>query len=283
MTEEGSSRHSSAPIRESSPAAGECGRLSGELLASREAREQVLSQLTAVAAPEEGTLPLATPAVLLPGVEWSVMDPPSAAVVNVVGSWWVQQQAQQQRQQLLADDPDVIPDSEEEEEGVGVGFDPLCLSATQAVVGEMLAEHGGCGGGRGDSSQGSTEQQALPAWVDEVVLRGSSLTVLLPQDGRGELGHASLTWQLPVRQITAGELLRRVHAWYQDALPPEEVLALLKAHPGARAAAALLRPAFLELQAVQRGALLGPRVGWEGLVKATREPCGTVYELRLGC
>lgn len=65
-------------------------------------------------------------------------------------------------------------------------------------------------------------------------------------------------------------------------LAPAEQLSLLQAYPAAEGAAAVLRPAFLELAALSRGALLGPRCAFEGLRKATRDPAGAVYEVLLG-
>ena len=65
-------------------------------------------------------------------------------------------------------------------------------------------------------------------------------------------------------------------------LHPQEQLQLLRAAAAAGGAAAVLRPAFLELAPVPRGALLAARVAFEGLRKATREPGSAVYELLLG-
>lgn len=62
----------------------------------------------------------------------------------------------------------------------------------------------------------------------------------------------------------------------------QEQLALLQGFPQAEGAAEVLRPAFLELAAVPRGALLGARCSLEGIRKASREPAGAVYELQLG-
>lgn len=64
-------------------------------------------------------------------------------------------------------------------------------------------------------------------------------------------------------------------------MPPHELLQLLQSFPAAAGVQAVLRPAFLELAAVPRGALLGARASFEGLRKATREPGGAVYELLL--
>lgn len=72
------------------------------------------------------------------------------------------------------------------------------------------------------------------------------------------------------------------HALPHPQLPPEEQLSLLQMYPAAEGVAAVLRPAFLELAAVTRGALLGPRCAFEGLRKATRDPAGAVYEVLLG-
>lgn len=62
----------------------------------------------------------------------------------------------------------------------------------------------------------------------------------------------------------------------------KEQLHLLQRFPAAQAVVHTLRPAFLELAAVPRGSLLGPRCSFEGLRKATRDPAGAVYELQLG-
>ena len=64
-------------------------------------------------------------------------------------------------------------------------------------------------------------------------------------------------------------------------IEPHEQLQLLQSFPAAERAAAALRGAFLELTPLPRGALLGPRSSLEGLRKATREPAGAVYEVRL--
>ena len=60
-------------------------------------------------------------------------------------------------------------------------------------------------------------------------------------------------------------------------------MALLRSSPAAHAVAALIRPAFLDARPLARHQLLGPRVSLEGLFRATQDPCGSIYELRLGC
>jgi hypothetical protein len=225
----------------------------------------------------------------------------------------------------------IIADSEEEEEEELAAL--RCVSASQAVVDVVLREAGsdhssgggGCGGGRACAAG----QQAA-SWQDCVVLRGAAqLTLLLPRDARGELGLDTRCFPLgPLRQLSAGQLLWLVHAYYEEQVclpgccgcvvcwlgglqhtaaehagtdgwslhgpPPnlaccapqigiQEQLQLLQGIPEAEGAAAVLRPAFLELAAVPRGALLGARCSLEGLRKASREPAGSVYELQLGC
>ena len=278
----------SSPLLPGAAAAG-AKPLSNELLASRLARERVLSEVLAAAASRgsggEGSFSAAqqqsTPAVLLRGLEWSVMDPPSAAQLDG-------QPAQQQWRRQRHPDLDIVPDSEEDEgsddeEGLGPpqpSEAPFCLTATQAAVGEVLGQ---CSDGDGGSPSNEDDGGAPTPWVEEVVFRGPAITLLLPCDGRGELGHTTLTWQLEGRQLAAGELLARLAEHYQSPMPAEEVLALLCMHPSAVTTVQLLRPAFLELQPLPRGALLGARCSWEGIAKATREPAGSVYELRLGC
>jgi hypothetical protein len=56
---------------------------------------------------------------------------------------------------------------------------------------------------------------------------------------------------------------------------------LRSADAGSGAAPAALREAFLELRPLQRGELLGACVALQPLAKATRDPGGSVYELRL--
>lgn len=177
----------------------------------------------------------------------------------------------------------VIPDSEDEEEGASWH----CITASQAVVDGVLQEAGAAPSPRG----GGAAQPALAAvdasWRDAVVLRGpAELTLLLPRDGRGELGLDTRCIPLggpgQPRALTAAGALAAVHSFYAEALQPEEQLQLLQAFPGAEGAGAALRGAFLELAPLPRGALLGPRCRFEGLRKATRDPAGAVYELQLG-
>ncbi len=198
----------------------------------------------------------------------------------------------------------IIPDSEGEEEDEWAGL--CCASASQAAVQSVLLDAAASGSGGGGTGAHAAPAQGDPAaWQAEVVLSGvAQLTLLFPRDARGELGLDTRVIQLapavaptaghpgglqqagsgPVahRQLTVGALLALVHGYYAEQLPSQEQLQLLQGFPGAAAAAAVLRPAFLELTPVARGALLGPRCSFEGLRKATREPAGAVYEVQLG-
>jgi hypothetical protein len=77
-----------SPLAPSQPSVATAqGGISGALLASREARQRVLSQLAAGGSPGVAAAaalgpprqPGATPSLLLSGLLWSVLDPPSAA------------------------------------------------------------------------------------------------------------------------------------------------------------------------------------------------------------
>lgn len=202
----------------------------------------------------------------------------------------------------------IIPDSEGEEEDEWAAV--CCTSASQAAVQSVLLDAAAGGSSSGGCATGGAGAKAAPAkgqaaaWQAEVVLSGAAqLTLLFPRDARGELGlDTRIVPLLPAaqatgqqsgmahaaagpaarRQLTAGALLALVHGYYAEQLPSQEQLHLLQGFPGAAAAAAVLRPAFLELTTVPRGALLGPRCSFEGLRKATREPAGVVYEVQLG-
>lgn len=201
-------------------------------------------------------------------------------------------------------DPVIVPDSEGEEED---GLAALCCAsssqaAVQSVLLDAVASGSDCAGGASVHAAPAEGQAA--AWQAEVVLPGvAQLTLLFPRDARGELGLDTRVIPLPLadplatqqgslqqaearpaapRHLTAGALLALVHQYYSEQLPAQEQLQLLRGFPGAAAAAAVLRPAFLELAPVLRGGLLGPRCSFEGLRKATREPAGAVYEVQLG-
>lgn len=71
--------------------------------------------------------------------------------------------------------------------------------------------------------------------------------------------------------------------WLQEALTPEEQLSLIRSAPAAASVSSLLAPAFREMRPLARHQLLGARLSLEGLFRVTRDPGGSVYELRLGC
>jgi hypothetical protein len=112
----------------------------------------------------------------------------------------------------------IIADSEEEEEEEEELAALRCISASQAVVDVLLLEAGGDSSGGGGGDRGLTAGQQATSWQDGVVLRGAAqLTLLLPRDARGELGLDTRCFPLgPLRQLTAGQLLRLVHAYYQE-------------------------------------------------------------------
>jgi hypothetical protein len=127
------------------------------------------------------------------------------------------------------------------------------------------------------------------------VLQGGacSITLLLPQDSSGVLGHASVQVSAcqPCKGLTCSEVLHAIHSFYQ-----QEVL-LMQRQPAAGTPAAGgdcnasspgdERNVKQQQQLVQGGLvaqrvqLLGARLMLEGLVRATRDPCSCVYEVCL--
>jgi hypothetical protein len=100
------------------------------------------------------------------------------------------------------------------------------------------------------------------------------VTLLLPQDQGLTLGYAPLRLAVPPGGLTAGGLLAALHAHYaQRVALNAETAALLRAAQGGGAAAAG--------GAAPRSALLGSRLALEGVVRATRDPSGAVYEVLL--
>jgi hypothetical protein len=126
------------------------------------------------------------------------------------------------------------------------------------------------------------------------VLQGGacSITLLLPQDSSGVLGHASVQVSAcqPYKGLTCSDVLQAIHSFYQ-----QEVL-LMQRQPAAGTPAAggdcnactadhehnfkqhLHVDGGMVAQRVQ---LLGARLMLEGLVRATRDPCSCVYEVCL--
>jgi hypothetical protein len=126
------------------------------------------------------------------------------------------------------------------------------------------------------------------------VLQGGvcSITLLLPQDTSGLLGHASVQVSpcQPCKGLTCSDVLQAIHSFYQ-----QEVL-LLQQHPASGTPVAgvdgsacsgghdrsVKQQEHMEGGLlVQRLQLLGARLMLEGLVRATRDPCSCVYEVCL--
>jgi hypothetical protein len=101
----------------------------------------------------------------------------------------------------------------------------------------------------------------------------ASFTLLLPQDSSGVMGHAAISCcagNAARGGFTCAELLHAMHGFYQ-----QEVL--LSCGPADDASEDGSR-----LVVVQRAALLGHRLGLEGLFRVTRNPHSSVYEVCLG-
>jgi hypothetical protein len=80
---------------------------------------------------------------------------------------------------------------------------------------------------------------------------------------------------VPVHGLTCGALLRHLYTHYAEEVPLDTTTAALlcNAH-GSRAAEC-------EAAYVPRHALLWPRLALDGVVRATRDPAGCVYEVCL--
>lgn len=131
------------------------------------------------------------------------------------------------------------------------------------------------------------------------------MTLLLPCDELGLLGHCSLTLTAAgaavaslaaaaagggstrpqqaaaaraASGIACGQVLEAVRQHYSQALQPGEVAAAMAADPRLRRA---LQVAWQAMETVPRSRLLGPRVALEGLRRCSWEHGLAVYEARL--
>lgn len=216
-----------------------------------------------------------TPACLLTRVNWAVTEPPHTARTESSSG------ATTTTTTMLYG---VIPDSDEEIDDEIVQIE-MGISATQAAVADAIRD---LAGGAHDHQhlQGMDEEYSEDHKVDpalyDVVIRGPrSLLLLLPTDGKAELAPSCRSIPLPKGCVTGYEILEHIYSFYEEELSLWQQVQLLIENPRAAVAVGVLRPAFLEGRAVRRRELLGPRCGLEGLVKATREPSGGVYEVRL--
>lgn len=112
----------------------------------------------------------------------------------------------------------IIPDSEEEdsdEENLRPqqGQEQRLFSETQAAAEDLLAACGSPDAGGGAAAAAAAPR--LPAWLGDVALRAPSVTLVLPRDAHGVLGHDTRCFVLPGRQATAEALLRLIHGHYQ--------------------------------------------------------------------
>ena len=220
-------------------------------------------------------VPTSTPASLLTRINWAITEAPHAA--------------QTENHQKINKVPTygVIPDSEDEDESMCVD---VSMSGTQAIVADVMRDWAGGAAGAHDCDRdnlsGIREDSAHDHEIDptlhECVIRGPhSLLLVLPTDGKTELAPTCRSMALPKGCASAYEILDFIHSFYQEELSLWSQVQLLIENPSSAAATRVLRPAFLEGRTVRRWELLGPRCGLEALVKATREPSGAVYEVRL--
>jgi len=114
--------------------------------------------------------------------------------------------------------------------------------------------------------------------LEEVVFRGPVLTLLLPRDELGILGHHSLQIHPPPSGLTAGALLSHIHQFYAADLQPSEQLWLMQQHPHIRRS---LQVAFLSMVPISRLRLLGRTSNFEGLMRISSDQRVAVYTMEL--
>lgn len=130
------------------------------------------------------------------------------------------------------------------------------------------------------SSQAWDGSQLATGQLEQVVFRGSSITLLLPVSADQSSGVAARTYRLAGAAggaLTCGQLLQHVYEHYQQEAPHEELLQLLQHDGGARVAVWGLVQAG---EAVVRGDLLGAACACEGL-RRVGPSSSAVYQLQL--
>ncbi|KAG2448845.1 hypothetical protein HYH02_006196 [Chlamydomonas schloesseri] len=192
---------------------------------------------------------------------------------------------------------------------------PADCGGYDEVAGEAAEEAWGYGGSQGESQADGAAYEAMgylasasqlqePRAVeqqelDAVVYAGRRLTLLLPQDRHGVLGHSSLTVAAapppplscaPLQPgaapagrgggggITLRALLGAVQRHYAAPLSDGDMVEAMATHPDLRRA---LQVAWQKAQPLPRSALLGPAVVLVGLRRCGQSGVLPVYELQL--
>ncbi len=108
--------------------------------------------------------------------------------------------------------------------------------------------------------------------------QAASITLLLPHDAQGILGHHVHTIHPPHQRLTALQLLQEIHHVYTQDTPVDLQLQAMQVFPGELTDVA---QAFALLSPVPRWWLLGSHVGLRDVVCCSRGLSGCVYEVRL--
>lgn len=113
------------------------------------------------------------------------------------------------------------------------------------------------------------------------------LTLLLPQSSSSLLGHAAVNC-CPAdagKGLTCGDVLAAVHAFYQQEVLLQQDHSCEMDHCQGGAASGTTTcgagSGVAGTQRVKRLQLLGHKQMFEGLFRATKDPCSTVYEVCL--
>ncbi|KAK9821944.1 hypothetical protein WJX81_007217 [Elliptochloris bilobata] len=162
------------------------------------------------------------------------------------------------------------------------------VSAARMEAAAEPAERSGAGDLDGASGDTQTLDEGLPGgdaparpladgeW-DAVALRAPGVALLVPRGSALGLAVRALPAEAP--GLTLRQLLTAIHAFYAEAMPSEELLAVARA--GGRTGDTA-GDAFVEGHVLARGALLGAAKSFVALLlRAGRGPASAVYELML--
>ncbi|GLC34502.1 hypothetical protein PLESTF_000028300 [Pleodorina starrii] len=268
------------------------------------------------------------PLSLLDHLVWTLTQPPEQA--QLIGGWGTGGNTDAGGGGEEARDGEVLGsgDGDDEDGGNGGGSCDGFAGMFQSAASQdctpwgagFLAADGADGGGSSARAAGGRQRSPLPGGptstrrgeprpvgprdLDTVVFTGPRLTLLLPQDQHGLLGHHAITLgqhggsgslHLHLRPgtgtglterargsggggVTLRELLSVIHQHYGQHLAPGEVAAAMASHPVLRRQ---LQVAWQKRELVPRSALLGRKVALCGLRRCTLAASLAVYELHL--
>lgn len=110
-----------------------------------------------------------------------------------------------------------------------------------------------------------------------------SITLLLPQDSSGALGYAAVNCAASqaARGLTCSDVLTAVHSFYQQQVVLVRGQAAVDNCGNISSSNSPTQLSEQQQQAVRRVELLGTRLMFEGLLRATQDPHSGLYEVLL--